>query len=61
MPQVAITDRRLCTGIYHANHALDKGDDFKIIYGVEGYLVDDFKAACGEFPQPEFCRYLWVL
>ena len=25
------------------NHALDKGDTFKIIYGVEGYLVDDTK------------------
>ncbi len=26
-----------------ANHALDHGDEFKVIYGVEGYLVDDLK------------------
>ena len=26
-----------------ASHALDKGDSFKILYGVEGYLVDDMK------------------
>ncbi len=26
-----------------ANHALEHGDEFKVIYGVEGYLVDDLK------------------
>ena len=34
---------RLCPGLPDANHALDKGDPFKVIYGVEGYLVDDTK------------------
>ena len=26
-----------------ANHALSPDDDFKVIYGVEAYLVDDLK------------------
>lgn len=43
MPAIAITDHGCVQAFPDANHALDKGDTFKIIYGVEGYLVDDLK------------------
>ncbi len=41
MPALAVTDHGCVQAFTDANHALDKGDSFKIIYGVEGYLVDD--------------------
>ena len=40
---IAITDHGCVQAFPDANHALDHGDDFKVIYGVEGYLVDDLK------------------
>lgn len=40
---VAITDHGVVQAFADAAHALDKGDDLKIIYGMEGYLVDDVK------------------
>ena len=43
---VAITDHGVVQGFTDANHyieRLDKDDPFKIIYGVEAYLVDDLK------------------
>ena len=43
MPAVAVTDHGCVQAFPDANHALDKGDTFKILYGVEGYLVDDTK------------------
>lgn len=43
MPAIAITDHGCVQSFPEANHALDKGDELKIIYGVEGYLVDDLK------------------
>ena len=40
---IAITDHGCVQSFPDANHALDKDDTFKVIYGVEGYLVDDLK------------------
>ena len=40
MPALAITDHGCVQAFPDANHALDKGDTFKVLYGVEGYLVD---------------------
>jgi DNA polymerase-3 subunit alpha (Gram-positive type) len=40
---VAITDHGVVQGFTDASHAVDKGDDFKVIYGVEAYLADDLK------------------
>ena len=41
---IAITDHGVVQGFPDANHyieTLDKDDPFKVIYGVEAYLVDD--------------------
>ena len=43
MKAIAITDNGVVQAFPVANHALKKGDDFKVIYGVEGYFVDDLK------------------
>ncbi|MBE5972545.1 MAG: PolC-type DNA polymerase III [Lachnoclostridium sp.] len=43
MPAIAVTDHGCVQAFPDASHALDKGDSFKVIYGVEGYLVDDMK------------------
>ena len=43
-PAIAITDHGVAQAFPVANHyieTLDKDDPFKIIYGVEGYVVDD--------------------
>ena len=43
---IAITDHGVVQAFTDANHyieRLEKDDSFKIIYGVEGYLVDDLK------------------
>ena len=40
---VAITDHGVVQAFPEANHALPKDSDFKVIYGVEAYLVDDIK------------------
>ncbi|MCC8136567.1 MAG: PolC-type DNA polymerase III [Clostridiales bacterium] len=40
---IAITDHGDVQAFPDANHAVPKGSDFKIIYGMEGYLVDDLK------------------
>ena len=40
---LAITDHGCVQAFPDANHALDHGDEFKVIYGVEAYLVDDLK------------------
>ncbi|MDO4295588.1 MAG: PolC-type DNA polymerase III [bacterium] len=43
MPAIAVTDHGCVQAFPDASHALDKGDTFKILYGLEGYLVDDMK------------------
>ncbi len=43
MSAIAVTDHGCVQAFPEAAHALDKGDDFKILYGVEGYLADDIK------------------
>ena len=43
MPAIAVTDHGCVQAFPDASHALDKGDEFKVIYGMEGYLVDDMK------------------
>ena len=40
---IAVTDHGVVQAYPDASHSLDKGDAFKVIYGVEGYLVDDLK------------------
>ncbi len=40
---LAITDHGAVQAFPIANHAIPKGADFKLIYGVEAYLVDDTK------------------
>ena len=48
-PAIAITDHGVVQAFPDANHyieTLDKDDPFKVIYGVEGYLVDDLQG-CG--------------
>ncbi len=41
---IAITDHGDVQAFPEANHAISSGDDFKIIYGMEAYLVDDLKS-----------------
>lgn len=43
-PAIAITDHGIAQSFPDANHyieTLDKDDPFKVLYGVEGYIVDD--------------------
>ena len=42
-PAMAITDHGVAQAFPVANHCIKKDDPFKIIYGVEGYFVDDLK------------------
>ncbi len=41
---IAITDHGNVQAFPDANHAIEGNDDFKVIYGVEAYLVDDLKS-----------------
>ena len=43
---IALTDHGVVQGFTEANHfmhGLDKNDPFKVIYGMEGYIVDDLQ------------------
>ena len=40
---IAVTDHGVVQAYPDASHSLDKGDSFKVIYGLEGYLLDDMK------------------
>ena len=42
-PAIAITDHGVLQAFPIANHVLPKDDEFKIIYGCEGYFVDDLR------------------
>ncbi len=42
-PALAVTDHGAVQAFPDANHAVPKGSDFKVIYGMEAYLVDDLK------------------
>lgn len=41
---IAITDHGVVQAFPDANHAIPKDSDFKVIYGMEAYLVDDLKS-----------------
>ncbi|MDB2036731.1 PolC-type DNA polymerase III [[Clostridium] symbiosum] len=43
MDAMAITDHGCVQSFPDANHSVERGDNFKVLYGVEGYLVDDMK------------------
>jgi DNA polymerase-3 subunit alpha (Gram-positive type) len=45
---IAITDHGDVQAFPEANHALPSDSDFKVIYGVEAYLVDDLKGIVTE-------------
>lgn len=51
---VAITDHGVLQAFPIANHCIDKEDPFKIIYGVEGYFVDDLKQMVEGDPSHNF-------
>ncbi|MDO5294346.1 MAG: PolC-type DNA polymerase III [bacterium] len=42
-PAIAITDHGVVQSFPEASHAISKDDPIKIIYGMEGYIVDDTK------------------
>lgn len=44
MDALAVTDHGCVQSFPDANHAVEDGGSFKVLYGVEGYLVDDMKA-----------------
>ncbi len=45
-PAIAITDHGVVQAFTEASHSIKKDDDFKIIYGMEAYLVDDLQRIC---------------
>ncbi|MCR4629426.1 MAG: PolC-type DNA polymerase III [Clostridium sp.] len=40
---LAVTDHGCVQSFPDANHSVDRGENFKILYGVEGYLVNDIQ------------------
>ena len=58
MPALAVTDHGCVQAFTEASHSLDKNDPFKVIYGVEGYLVDDTKQLVENSRNQSFRRSL---
>lgn len=59
---IAITDHGVVQGFPDANHFIERlpaDDPFKVIYGVEGYLVDDLQDVAvnekGQFAARNLC------
>ena len=57
---IAITDHGDVQAFPDANHAVSPDDDFKVIYGVEAYLVDDLKSII-ENPQGQSLNDTYVV
>jgi len=53
-PAVAITDHGICQSFPDAMYLSDKWDDFKVIYGVEAYYVDDMISAVKGYEERDF-------
>ncbi len=59
MGSLAITDHGVVQAFTPAYHALGKKDNFKLIYGMEGYLVDDeAQAVMGSLGQSLMDEYI---
>ena len=56
---IAITDHGDVQAFPDANHALSPDDDFKVIYGVEAYLVDDLKDIITDSKGQSLMKPLW--
>ncbi len=53
-PAIAITDHGVCQSFPDAMYLSDKWEDFKVIYGVEAYFVDDMISAVKGLSQRDF-------
>ena len=51
---IAITDHGVVQAFTDANHSVSDDEDFKVIYGCEGYLVDDLKEICTDPKHQDF-------
>ncbi len=59
MSSIAITDHGVVQAFPEAFHTVEKNDSFKVLYGVEGYLVDDLdETVSNEKGQSIECPYV---
>lgn len=56
---IAVTDHGVVQAYPAASHSLEKGDNFKVIYGVEGYLVDDLKDIVTDAADKAWTTPMW--
>ncbi len=61
MDAIAVTDHGCVQAFPDAGHAVDKDGDFKVLYGVEGYLVDDMKDLVSHGQGQSLTRCAWYL